>query len=250
MYYSLWFPFVSNLHLTLLVRGHASSLCSLLTDKMRWSDTCSTCPKANFPLLHHLRLVWWPTTVTAKPKTSRQKQKHHGKTKNLTAKTKYLTAKPNTSQQKQNSFGFAVGICFCREVFGFCCEVFGFAVRSLVLPWGFWFCRELFCFCREVFGFAVKVVGHRTVCTWKPIIGGNIRSLFPLQFYKDDLKQFGVQALLFNPVSDYSFHGSERFCKLTPMKNWPSSRKAGLSRVFEDVLPHRLPVKFGGSLLY
>ena len=65
----------------------------------------------------------------------------HSKTKNLTAKnkiphskTKNLTAKPNTSQQKQNSFGFAVGICFCREVFGFCCEVFGFAVRSLVLP--------------------------------------------------------------------------------------------------------------------
>ena len=26
---------------------------------------------------------WWPTTVTAKPKNSRQKQKHHGKTKNL-----------------------------------------------------------------------------------------------------------------------------------------------------------------------
>ena len=44
----------------------------------------------------------------------------------------YLTAKPNTSQQKQNSFGFAVGICFCREVFGFCCEVFGFAVRYFV----------------------------------------------------------------------------------------------------------------------
>ena len=70
--------------------------------------------------------LWWPTTVTAKPKTSRQKQKHHGKnkiphgkTKNLTAKTKVphgkaknLTAKPNTSLQKQNSFGFAVGICF------------------------------------------------------------------------------------------------------------------------------------------
>ena len=52
--------------------------------------------------------LWWPTTVTAKPKTSRQKQKHHGKTKNLTAKikyltakTKYLTAKPKTSRQNQ-----------------------------------------------------------------------------------------------------------------------------------------------------
>ena len=54
--------------------------------------------------------------LTAKPKTSRQKQKPHGKTKNL-------TAKPNTSQQKQNSFGFAVGIYFCREVFGFAVRV-------------------------------------------------------------------------------------------------------------------------------
>jgi len=55
-----------------------------------------------------------------KPKTSQQKQNlFHDKTKILLAKTKYLTAKPNTSQQKQNSFGFAVGIRFCREVFGF-----------------------------------------------------------------------------------------------------------------------------------
>ena len=37
------------------------------------------------------------------PQLSRQKQKHHGKTKNLTAKTKYLTAKPKTSRQKQNT---------------------------------------------------------------------------------------------------------------------------------------------------
>ena len=79
--------------------------------------------------------------ITAKPKTSRQKQntspqnqKPHGKNKIPHGKNKNFTAKPNTSQQKQNSFGFAVGICFCREVFGFCCEVFGFAVRSLVLP--------------------------------------------------------------------------------------------------------------------
>ena len=63
--------------------------------------------------------------LTAKTKTSRQKQKHHGKTKNLTAKTKYLTAKPNTSKQKQNSFGFAVDICFCREVFGFAVNAVG-----------------------------------------------------------------------------------------------------------------------------
>ena len=56
--------------------------------------------------------------LTAKTKTSRQNQKPHCKTKNL-------TAKPNTSQQKQNGFGFAVGICFCRAVFGFALTVAG-----------------------------------------------------------------------------------------------------------------------------
>ena len=107
--------------------------------------------------------LWWPTTVTAKPKTSRQKQntsrqnqKPHGKNKIPHGKTKNLTAKPNTSQQKQNSFGFAVGICFCREVFGFCCEVFGFAVRFLVLSWGILFLLWDFWFCREVFVFAMR----------------------------------------------------------------------------------------------
>ena len=94
--------------------------------------------------------------LTAKTKTSRQNQKPHGKNKIPHGKTKNLTAKPNTSQQKQNSFGFAVSICFCREVFQgigflissiwFCREVFGFAVRFLFLPWGFWFCRDVFVF--------------------------------------------------------------------------------------------------------
>ena len=37
------------------------------------------------------------------PQLSRQNQKPHGKTENLTAKTKYLTAKPKTSRQKQNT---------------------------------------------------------------------------------------------------------------------------------------------------
>ena len=90
--------------------------------------------------------------LTAKTKTLQQNQKPHGKNKIPHGKTKNLTAKPNTSQQKQNSFGLAVGIYFCRGVFGFCCEVFGFvvryfdfaarffsfAVRFLVLPWQLW----------------------------------------------------------------------------------------------------------------
>ena len=126
---------------------------------------------------------FWPTTVTAKPKTSRQKQKHHGETKNLTAKTKYVTAKPKTSRQNQilhskNKialvlpwvFAFAVrylvfavkylflpwGLWFCREGFGFVVRYFVFSVRFLVLPWGFRFCGEVFCFCRD------SCVGHRS----------------------------------------------------------------------------------------
>ena len=63
-----------------------------------------------------------------RPQLSRQNQKPHGENKIPHGKTKHLTAKSSTSQQKQKSFGFALGICFCREVFGFCCEVFGFAV--------------------------------------------------------------------------------------------------------------------------
>ena len=43
------------------------------------------------------------TTLTAKPKTSRQKQKHHGKAKIPHGKTKNLTAKTKTTRQKQNT---------------------------------------------------------------------------------------------------------------------------------------------------
>ena len=79
--------------------------------------------------------------LTAKTKTSRQNQKPHGKNKIPHGKTKNLMAKPNTSQQKQNSFGFAVGICFCHEVFGFCREGFVFVVRYFVFAVRFLFLR-------------------------------------------------------------------------------------------------------------
>ena len=94
--------------------------------------------------------------LTAKPKTSRQKQKPHGKIKIPHDKTKNLTAKPKTSRQNQilhskkpntprqkqiptakpKSFCSLWSIWFCRGIF---CLV----------------CREVFCFCREVFVFAV-----------------------------------------------------------------------------------------------
>ena len=104
-------------------------------------------------------ILRWPTTVTAKAKTSRQKQKPHGKIKIPHDKTKNLTAKPKTSQQNQilhskkpntprqkqiptakpKSFCSLWSIWFfrgifclvCREVFCFCCEVFVFAVTRL-----------------------------------------------------------------------------------------------------------------------
>ena len=125
----------------------------------------------------HTMCLLWPTTVTAKtkyltakPKTSRQKQKPHGKTKNLTAKPK--TSRQNQILHSKNKialvspwvFAFAVrylvfavkylflpwGLWFCREGFGFVVRYFVFAVRFLFLPWGFLCCHEVVCFCHEV----------------------------------------------------------------------------------------------------
>ena len=99
----------------------------------------------------------------------------HGKTKNLTAKTKYLTTKPKTSWQNQRPHDQIVQIPHGKSKYPRQNQrYFAFAVKYLVFPWGFWFCREVFCFsrevfwfcrevfcfCREVFGFAVIVVGH------------------------------------------------------------------------------------------
>ena len=56
-----------------------------------------------------LPFLWWPTTVTAKPKTSRQNQIPHSKTQIPHGKSKY---------PRQNQ------------------SYFVFAVKYLVLPWG------------------------------------------------------------------------------------------------------------------
>ena len=52
-----------------------------------WSPTLSTILTIQF-LVVFLIFVQWPTTVTAKELTSRQKKKPHGKRKNLTVKIK------------------------------------------------------------------------------------------------------------------------------------------------------------------
>ena len=77
---------------------------------------------------------FWPTTVTAKPKTSRQKQKHHGETKNLTAKTKYVTAKPKTSRQNQILHSKNKIALVLPWVFAFAVRYLVFAVKYLFLP--------------------------------------------------------------------------------------------------------------------
>ena len=74
--------------------------------------------------------------VPAKPKNLTAKTKFlTAKPKNLTAKTKYLTAKPKTSRQNQ--------------------VLHGKNKIALVLPWVFAFFHSIW-FCREVFGFAVR----------------------------------------------------------------------------------------------
>ena len=128
-----------------------------------------------------LTLVRWPTTVTAKELTSRQKEKPHGKKNNLTAKRtektrgkkKNLTAKRKRLKAKIRRcredililISFAVRswlfflpwvVFFLPWGFSFCGELFLFVVRLFFLPWSFSFCREVNSFCREVILFAVR----------------------------------------------------------------------------------------------
>ena len=86
--------------------------------------------------------LWWPTTVTAKPKTSRQKQMLH-------SKNKLALVLPCVDAFAVRYLDFAVKYLFLPWGFWFCREVFGLDVRFsvlpwgiLFLPWGFWFCRD------------------------------------------------------------------------------------------------------------
>ena len=87
--------------------------------------------------------------LTAKTKTSRKNQKLHGKNKIPHDKTKNLTAKPKTSRQNQtlqskNQIPHGKSK-YPRQNQSY----FAFAVKYLVLPWGilflpwgFWICRD------------------------------------------------------------------------------------------------------------
>ena len=71
--------------------------------------------------------VWWPTTVTAKTKTSRQKQY-------LTAKPKTSRGKQNTSRQNQILLSKNKIALVLLWVFAFAVSYLVFAVKFLVLP--------------------------------------------------------------------------------------------------------------------
>ena len=114
--------------------------------------------------------LWWPTTVTAKPKTSRQNQMLH-------SKNKIALVLPWVFAFAVRYLVFAVkylllpwGIWFLMWSIWFCREVFDFAVRVLVLSWGILFLPWGFWFCREVFVFAVTAVGHRKHLVCLPMI--------------------------------------------------------------------------------
>ena len=80
----------------------------------------------------------WPTTVTTKPKTSRQKQNTSRQNQKPHDKTKDLTAKANTQGKTKAILLLLWSIWFCREVFDFAVRYFVFAVRFLVLLWQLW----------------------------------------------------------------------------------------------------------------
>ena len=91
--------------------------------------------------------------LSAKTKTSRQNQQPNGENKMPHGKTKNLTAKPNTSRQNQivdqilhSKSKIALVLPW---VFAFAVRYLVSTVKYLVLSWGF-------CFCREVFVFAVR----------------------------------------------------------------------------------------------
>ena len=115
---------------------------------------------------------YWPAHLPVKqkyfwpyyggPQLSRQNQKPHGKNKNITAKPKTSRQKQNTSRQNQKPHGktenlLAKPILHSKNkialvlpwVFAFAVRYLAFPVKYLVLPWGLWFCRE-------VFGFVVR----------------------------------------------------------------------------------------------
>ena len=101
------------------------------------------------------------------PQLSRKNQKPHGKTENLTAKAKTSRQKQNTPRQNQKPHGKTKDPTAKANTHGKT-KVILLTVKYLVLPWDFLFSLPWgilflpwgFCFCRDT------VVGHHTASIW------------------------------------------------------------------------------------
>ena len=123
----------------------------LSSDINYWSPTLLSILTIQL-LVVFLTFVRWPTTVTAKELTSRQKE-------NLKAKRK--TSRQKEKDSRQNFFdaertffilfSFAMWLFFLLWSFSFCPEVFLFAMR-------FYFYPKSFSFYPEVFLFALRLI--------------------------------------------------------------------------------------------
>ena len=105
--------------------------------------------------------------LTAKRKTSLQKEQPHDKKNNHDLTAKEIRIKMSSRYRRNfavSLFLFAVRFSFCFESFSFCREVFIFATSLCLFAArrGYSLCRKSFAYCREVNAFAVTVVGHRT----------------------------------------------------------------------------------------
>ena len=123
--------------------------------------------------------VRWPTTVTAKELTSRQKN-------NLTAKRK-----TTTSRQKKWELKCPLSIEeILPWVFFFLPWGFLFLWVFFFLPWGFSFCRESFSLCHEGILFAVSLSFCREVFLFAESL-----MLLPLQLWATVLRWGKQQAI-------------------------------------------------------
>ena len=99
-------------------------------------------------MLQYFETIWEKQLYG--PQLSRQNQKPHGKTENLTAKTKTSRqnqkphGKSNYPRQNQSYFVVALKYLILPWGFWFCRDVFVFAVRFLVLPWQLWATIQLY----------------------------------------------------------------------------------------------------------
>ena len=119
--------------------------------KLKFRNTCFSVRKNPLGTVAHnchgktKNLTAKPKTSLQKQNTSQQNQKPYGKNKIPLDKTKNLTAKPKTSRQNQilhSKSQISHGKSkYPRQNQSY----FVFAVKYLVLPWDFWFCREVFC---------------------------------------------------------------------------------------------------------